>query len=71
MKIFLNTGTVIRERGGIVAPATTPPKCPSWIGTDWYYYAGSINKYKAGDDVNIRCLGMYKVLYGFSQAYCN
>ena len=57
MKMFLNTGTVIREKGGIVASSTTPPKCPSWNGTDWQYYAGSITKKKAGEDVTIRCLG--------------
>ena len=57
MKIFLNTGTVIRDKGGIVASSTTPPKCPSWNGNDWQYYVGKINKKKAGEDVIIRCLG--------------
>ena len=57
MKIFLNTGTVIREKGGIVASSTTPPKCPSWNGTDWQYYVGKINKKKAGENVIMRCLG--------------
>ena len=58
MIILLNTGTAIREKGGIVAPATIPPKCPSWIDTDWHYYAGSITKKKAGEDVTVRCLGL-------------
>ena len=58
MIILLNTGTAIREKGGIVATATIPPKCPSWIGTDWQYYAGSITKKKAGEDLSIRCLGV-------------